>query len=149
VLEAAVHDGAQDLGLEQEVLEAGGVDADIPLLRRRRLGRLVSAAGGNFLRLLLVVDQLFLDVRHRGVKKVWGGGCDDSQARRAATPRAARCASQRRRCTAREHAAATVTRRMRAHARLLRMRMHRAAAAPLQRRRDAVSQRCAAQGAYV
>jgi hypothetical protein len=65
VLEAAVHDGAQDLGLEQEVLEAGGVDADIPLLGRRRLGRLVSAAGGNFLRLLLVVHQLFLNVRHR------------------------------------------------------------------------------------
>ena len=78
VLEAAVLDGAQQLRLEQEVLEARRVDAHVALLG------LVAALGGALLAggdlLLLVVEELLLLVLrgHLGDAVwcvVWGGVC--------------------------------------------------------------------------
>lgn len=75
MLETAVADGAEELRLEHEVAEAGGVDADIAALlvdgaARGELGLLAVGGGGGLRRLDLlvgVVDEILL-VRH-------GGGC--------------------------------------------------------------------------
>ena len=57
MLEAAVHDRAQELRLQEEVLETGAVNADVALLDR--LARLGALNLGRFF-LLLVVEELLL-----------------------------------------------------------------------------------------
>ena len=53
VLEAAIHDGTEKLGLEQEVAEAGGVDPYVAFLDSLPgLGR--AGIGGGLLLLLVV-----------------------------------------------------------------------------------------------
>jgi len=66
VLETAVHDGPQQLRLEQEVLEARGVDADeAGLLGARARGAGIGAGLGLRGQLfLLVVDELLGGVGH-------------------------------------------------------------------------------------
>jgi hypothetical protein len=68
VLEAAVLDGAQQLGLEQEVLEAGRVDAHVALLHL--IARLARLLLGDLL--LLVVHELLLAVEG-GIRGSHGG----------------------------------------------------------------------------
>ena len=58
VLEAAIHDGAEEFGLEQEIAEAGGVDADVALLHS--LASLGARGVGGSLLLLLVIEELLL-----------------------------------------------------------------------------------------
>lgn len=89
MLETAVGDSSDELVLEQEVAETGGMDADVAALlvagRVRRseatLGRSRAAVGGHlWLDLLVgVVDEIFL-VRHGECVAgremgVCGGGC--------------------------------------------------------------------------
>jgi hypothetical protein len=75
VLKAAVLDGAEQLGLEEEVLEAAGVDAHARGLLGAARGRAAGAGrargvGGRDL-LLLVVEQLALDERRVGHCCCW------------------------------------------------------------------------------
>ena len=59
VLEAAIDDRAQELGLEQEIAEAGGVDADVALLDSG-IATLGAGVGGRLLLFLVVEELLFL-----------------------------------------------------------------------------------------
>ena len=72
MLEAAVHDGAQDLRLEEKVPEAGAVNGDVVALDSLLLGLdsvLLGGgiSGGHHLRLLLllVVQQVLVHVALR------------------------------------------------------------------------------------
>lgn len=73
MLETAVGDGANQLRLQKEVAETGGVDADIGTLlvdavASRSLGLLAVGGSGGLLGLKLlvgVVDEIFFS-RHRG-----------------------------------------------------------------------------------
>jgi hypothetical protein len=59
VLEAAIDDRAQELRLEQEIAEAGGVDADVALLDSG-IATLGAGVGGSLLLFLVVEELLFL-----------------------------------------------------------------------------------------
>jgi hypothetical protein len=78
VLEAAIDDRAQELGLEQEVAEAGGVDADVSLLDSG-IATLGAGVGGSLLLFLVVEELLFLlglflvvsHVHRKGVDEIY------------------------------------------------------------------------------
>merc|ERR1719507_2643923 len=67
MLKAAVHDGTQHLGLQQEVAETGRVDGDIvaldfALLLRRTVLCSCLSCGGFGLRIIFVVQELLVDI---------------------------------------------------------------------------------------